>query len=122
MIQVAPQMRILVAVEPVDFRKGIDGIARVCRERLGADPFSGTAFVLRNRRGTAIKLLTYDGQGFWLCLKRLSAGKFRYWPGQKGAVQHELLAHQLGVLLAGGDPGRTQAAPQWRPIVPPPTK
>jgi transposase len=62
MIQVTPQMRVLVAIEPVDFRAGIDGIARMCRERLTADPFSGTAYVFRNRRGMAIKVLVYDGQ------------------------------------------------------------
>lgn len=80
MIQITPQMRLLVAVTPADFRRGIDGLARVCRESLGSDPFSGAVFVFRNRRGTAIKLLAYDGQGFWLCTKRLSKGKFRYWP------------------------------------------
>jgi transposase len=116
MIQIAPQMRLLVAVEPADFRRGIDGLVRTCREALGADPFSGAVFVFRNRRATAIKLLTYDGQGFWLCQKRLSTGRFRYWPGRAGAVKHELLAHELAVLLAGGDPYRTEAAPQWRRV------
>jgi transposase len=114
MIQITPQMRLLVAVAPADFRRGIDGLARVCREALGADPFSGTLFVFRNRRGTAIKLLAYDGQGFWLCQKRLSKGKFRYWPGAADGAQRELLAHELQVLLAGGHPERTLAAPQWR--------
>ncbi len=47
-------MRILVAVEAQDFRKGIDGLARICREVLEVDPFGGTLFVFRNRRGTAI--------------------------------------------------------------------
>jgi transposase len=108
------QMRILVAVEPADFRCGIDGLARVCREVLSADPFSGGVFVFRNRRGTAIKLLAYDGQGFWLCHKRLSDGRFRYWPG--GSLCRELLAHQLQVLLSGGDPEATRAAPQWRKV------
>jgi transposase len=78
--QIAPQMRILVAVEAVDFRKGIDGLARVCKDVLMADPFSGWLFVFRSRRGTAIRILVYDGQGFWLCHKRLSSGRFRYWP------------------------------------------
>lgn len=114
MIQLTPQMRLLVAVTPADFRRGIDGLARVCRESLGSDPFSGAVFVFRNRRGTAIKLLAYDGQGFWLCTKRLSKGRFRYWPGAAGAAQRELLAHELQVLLAGGHPERTLAAPQWR--------
>lgn len=115
MIQLAPQMRILVAVEPVDFRAGIDGLCRICRQALG-DPFSGAVFVFRNRRGTAIKLLAYDGQGYWLLQKRLSAGRFRYWPRGDGAIKHELLAYQLQVLLMGGDPDATRAAPQWRPI------
>jgi transposase len=65
-IQLTPQMRILVAVEPQDFRRGIDGLARLCRDVLAADPFSGAWFVFRNRRGTALKCLVYDGQGFWL--------------------------------------------------------
>ena len=116
MIQITPQMRLLVAVAPADFRRGIDGLARICREALRSDPFSGTVFVFRNRRGTAIKILAYDGQGFWLCQKRLSKGRFLHWPGHAGAAQHELLAHELQVLLAGGHPERTLAAPQWRRV------
>ena len=116
MIQLTAQMRILVAVEPQDFRKGIDGLCRICREVLAADPLSGSVFVFRSRRGTAIRVLTYDGQGFWLCHKRLSQGRFRYWPGRKGSTRCELLTHQLQVLLAGGDPDATRAAPLWRPI------
>ena len=74
MIQVAPQMRILVAIESVDLRKGIDGLAQLCREKLGADPFSGCLFIFRSRRATAIKVLAFDGQGFWMAQKRLSKG------------------------------------------------
>ena len=80
MLQITPQMKILVAVEPADFRKGIDGLVRFCRDSLGLDPVAGSVFVFRNRRGTAIKVLVYDGQGFWLCHKRLSEGRFRWWP------------------------------------------
>ena len=50
LIQITPQMRVLVAIEPVDFRKGIDGLARLCRDQLKSDPYSGTVFVFRNRR------------------------------------------------------------------------
>lgn len=67
MIQVTPRMRILVAVEPADFRKGIDGLARRCKEVLKQDPFRGWVFVFRNRRATAVKALASDGQGFWRC-------------------------------------------------------
>jgi transposase len=108
-------MRILVCVEPVDFRAGIDGLCRICRNALG-DPFSGAVFVFRNRRATAIKILAYDGQGYWLCQKRLSSGRFRHWPSRPGSVKAELLAHELQVLVMGGDPRATQAAPQWRPV------
>ena len=64
MIRITPQMRILVAVEPADFRKGIDGLAQLCRAALKQDPFGGAIFVFRNRRATAVKALVYDGQGF----------------------------------------------------------
>ena len=76
MIQIGPQMRLLVAVEPADFRRGIDGLVRTCRETLGADPFSGAVFVFRNRRATAIKLLAYDGQGFGCARSDCRPGSF----------------------------------------------
>jgi transposase len=109
-------MRILVAVEPVDFRRGIDGLARVCREALQSDPFAGWLFVFRNRRGTSIKTLSYNGRGFWLCQMRLSSGRFRYWPESAKEACQVFEAHELQVLLAGGNPVMTQAAPVWRPI------
>jgi transposase len=118
MIQVSAQMRILVAVEPADFRCGIDGLARICKEHLKENPFSGALYVFRNRRGTAIKVLAYDSQGFWLCQKRLSAGKFRFWPSSTGGVAQRLEAHELQALLAAGNPGGIQAAPAWRRVSP----
>jgi transposase len=108
-------MRILVAIEPADFRKGIDGLAAVCRQRLEQDPMSGCAFVFRNRRGTGIKILLYDGQGFWLCQKRLSQGRFMHWPTSDAPLR-ALEAHQLQVLLAGGNAEAARGAPLWRPI------
>jgi transposase len=93
MLQITPQMKILVAVEPADFRRGIDGLARLCQETLRQDPFVGAVFVFRNRKGTALKVLTYDGQGFWLCHKRLSQGRFPWWPSaaEGGAWCSEML-------------------------------
>ena len=76
MIQITAQMRVLVAIEPVDGRKGIDSLAQLCQEKLAEDPFSGCVFVFRSRRGTSIRLLTYDGQG--------------YWPGAKALVQRKI--------------------------------
>ena len=63
MIQITPQMRILLAVEPVDFRKGIDGLAGLCRQVLGTDPLGGALVVFRSRSRRALKLLVYDGYG-----------------------------------------------------------
>ena len=117
MIQITPQMRVLVAVEAADFRSGIDGLAQRCRAGLGADPFTGTVFVFRNRRGTAIKLLVYDGQGFWLCHKRLSRGRFRFWPSRGDGPGAALQAHELQVLICAGDPTATGAQPPWRRVV-----
>lgn len=114
MIQITPQMRILLAVESVDFRKGIDGLAGICRHVLKSDPFSGYVFVFRNKRGTAIKVLVYDGQGFWLCQKRLSTGRFRWWPGKKKGSIEQLAAHELQMLLWNSNPSR--AAPLWKKI------
>jgi transposase len=119
MLQITPQMKILLAVEPADFRRGIDGLAQLCRQRLQQGPFVGTVFVFRNRRGTAVKLLTYDGQGFWLCHKRLSQGRFGWWPSVTEGATQPLAARQLAVLLAAGNPTRTGAAPDWRPVGPP---
>lgn len=116
MIQVTPHMHILVAVEPSDFRKGIDGLARVCREVLRRDPFSGYVFVFRNRSAKAVKILLYDGQGFWLCQKRMSKGRFRWWPQSPSALTKVLEAHQLPVLLSGGDPTKAKGAPAWRRV------
>lgn len=117
MLQITPQMRVLVAVQPVDGRKGIDSLARLCRQELAQDPFSGCVFIFRNKSGTTIRALTYDGQGFWLAQKRLSQGRFRWWPEGGGAAR-PLEAHQVQVLLAAGDP-RVEGAPVWRRVSPP---
>src|SRR3982751_6022792 len=118
MLQIAPQMKILLAVEPADFRRGIDGLARLCQEALRQDPFTGAVFVFRNRRGTSLKLLMYDGQGFWLCQKRLSQGRFPWWPSAAEGSAQRLAAHQLAVLLSAGNPTRTGAAADWPPVGP----
>lgn len=115
MIQVTPHMRVLLAIEAVDFRAGIDGLAAVCRKRLGADPFSGAMFIFGNRRRTAIRILVYDGQGFWLCSKRLSAGKFSFWP-EGPTPTRPLQACELQVLLMAGNPAQAKAAPAWRSL------
>lgn len=118
MLQVTPQMRVLVALKPADFRCSIDGLARVCRKELSSYPMSGTVFVFRNRRKTAVKLLVFDGRGFWLCYKRLSSGRFRWWPKstEEANKVSPIEAHELQVLLSGGDPSSTKAVPVFRKV------
>jgi transposase len=114
LIQLTPQLRILVAIEPIDARKGMDSLAQLCREKLSADPFSGCVFIFRSRRGTAIKVLTFDGQGFWLATKRLSKGRFQWWPtGTEPA--RTLRAHQAQLLFAAANPD-ADAPPVWRQV------
>ncbi len=112
MIQLSPHMRVFLFLSPVDFRNGIDGLAGLCRARLHQDPMSGAVFLFINRRRNALKLLVYDGQGFWLCQKRFSQGKITFWP----RVDTTLSAPQLQVLLYNGDPGGSQIAPEWKPL------
>lgn len=99
MLALNARLRVWVATEPAD--GGIDGLARRVRQKLAQDPFSGAVFVFCNRRRTAVKLLVYDGQGFWLCQKRLSQGRYRFWP--RDSPGKVLAPHALAVLLSGGD-------------------
>jgi len=116
MIQVTPHMRIVVMIDAVDFRKGIDSLCAICRKVLKDDPFCGHAFVFRNRRKTAIKLLAYDGQGFWLLQKRLSKGKFDWWPKKADRSSANLAAYELQLLIWNGDPSKCGVSPAWREI------
>ena len=116
MIQITPHMKILFAVDPVDFRKGIDGLAGVCRTILQEDPFSGCLFLFRNKTGVSVKILMYDGQGFWLCQKRFSKGRLRFWPKQGGdKFSNKLEAHQLQMLLWNVNPLEVTVS-QWKKV------
>jgi transposase len=114
MLSLTPQMRILVAVNAVDFRNGIDGLAGLCRNQFQKDPLSGCVFVFRNRRGTSVKILVYDGQGFWLCQKRLSKGRFRWWPESVSEALKKMEAREIQLVLWNGDPSRAAMGPLWR--------
>src|SRR4029077_8987140 len=71
--------RVLVATKPVDFRKGMDGLAALVKEQLKTDPFSGVIFCFRSKRADRVKLIFWDGTGLCLFAKRLEGGKSR-WP------------------------------------------
>lgn len=115
MLQLTPQSRIFLAVAPVDFRNGIDGLAAVCRQAFAQNPLDGALYVFRNRAGTALKLLYFDGQGYWLCLKRFSTGRLRWWPRADSATVR-LAARELQVLLWNGYPDQAAMAADWRRV------
>jgi transposase len=116
MIQLIPQLKILLACQPVDFRRGIDALAALCRKEFDSDPMLGTLYVFRNRRGTALKMLCFDGVGWWLITRRYSSGRIRWWPDQPETLVHPLAAQQLAVLLYQGLPDQASFAPPWRTI------
>jgi len=98
MIAITSKYKIYIACQPVDFRKGIDGYSALCRSQLKLNPFGGHCFIFRNRNRTAIKVLLYDGTGFWLCHKRLSKGQFKQWPSDSTETV-VINSHQLSLLL-----------------------
>lgn len=115
MLALPSQLPIYIAVKPVDFRKGIDGLQKLCKNKLAQDPFSGAVFVFRNSRRHGIKILWYDGQGFFLCLKRLSTGKFSWWPKSEQEI-YLALAREVQVLLWNGMPQLSNFQPLWKPL------
>ncbi|NGX58742.1 MAG: hypothetical protein K940chlam3_01650 [Chlamydiae bacterium] len=116
MIQVTAQSRILAAVEPVDFRKGIDGLAGICLNHLNQDPLCGTIFLFRNRANTSIRALVYDGQGFWLCSKRLSKGRFHWWP-KSSQITIKIDCKDLQTLLWNGNPIAAKFSKDWKKVL-----
>jgi transposase len=100
-------LRVLVSTKPVDFRKGMDGLAAVVQEQMKADPFAGAIWVFRAKRADRVKLLYWDGTGLCLFSKRLEQGSFR-WPRIEDGVMR-LSAAQLGALLEGLDWTRVHA-------------
>jgi transposase len=87
----------------------------VCRRVLGDNPLGGAVYVFRNRSGTAIKILCYDGQGFWLCMKRFSQGRLSWWP-KRGEARVGLSARELMIVLWNGNPEQAQMAQDWRRV------
>ena len=112
MLALSPQLSILAAIHPVDFRKGIDGLIGVCRQQLLNDPLDGALFLFQNRKKTTIRALCFDGQGFWLFTKRLSTGKFRWWPKKQAALDYRAVQ----VLFNNGDPEQAHFSKDWRPL------
>lgn len=98
MIHLTADTKILVATQAVDFRKQIDSLVRLCHQELKQNPRSGIYFVFINRAKTMVRILSYDGTGYWLATKRLSQGRYHGWPSSDQSL-HSLIAKQLSALL-----------------------
>ncbi len=119
MITLTATTRCFVCIEPQDFRKGIDGMAGLVRNKLFDDPMSGALYLFCNRKKTSIKILCHDGGGYWICTKRLSVGSFKSWPTKKDAMGQALnmTAREIQVLLWNGNPKQAAFCEDWRKIM-----
>jgi transposase len=116
MLQITPQHQLFIAIEAIDFRKGIKALSALAQHLWQQDPFSGHLFIFRNKSATSVKLLIYDGNGFWLCQKRFSAGKLSWWP-RTAKEALAVRAVELVLILQQGNPSLTKVPLDWRRLV-----
>jgi transposase len=98
-----PRGRVFVALEPTNLRRSYDGLAALVSGTFGRDVFEGDAFVFLNRRGTQVRVLYWDGDGYCIWMKRLEAGTFRKLEGPHGQALLEVDGGELAMLLSGID-------------------
>jgi transposase len=121
MISLPPAVRIFLARDPADMRRGFDGLAALTTSVLGQDPLSGHLFVFRNRRGDRLKVLYWDRDGLAIWMKRLERGTFRFPPPRDGRV--EVTPAELAAILEGIDLERAPRRPRFAlPPAPPPAR
>lgn len=113
MIHLTPHTPIFIGLDPIDFRCGIDKLAIISEQTSRIDSKCGALFLFRNRQGTSFKLLMFDGTGFWLCQKRLSQGRAKYWP--KTTEEAALSGEAVALILRGDDP-RGTVSPPWKKV------
>ena len=111
MLSLSSTLRIFLAVEPADMRKGFDGLAQLVRDRIAEDPLSGHLFVFRNRRRDRIKILYWDRDGFALWYKRLEKGTFRFPEARDGRV--EVSPAEIAAVLEGIDLTHARRQPRY---------
>ena len=115
MLTIASSVRVYLATEPVDLRRGHDGLCALVRARYQLDPYTGHLFAFVGRRGDRMKVLYWDRGGFVLLYKRLERGRFRLPHVPDGASSVTLDAASLGMLLGGVDLRSVRRMPAWEP-------
>ena len=116
MINLSSSSKILLCIKPLDFRKGIDSICRIVKADFEKDPREGAIYVFINKRATQIRLINFDGTGFWLCTKRLSQGNY-WWPKSKDSTLLPSEAKDMAMLLRGQNPGQESVYSEFRKVV-----
>jgi transposase len=115
MLTLPASVRIFVAAEPVDLRRGFDGLAATTRSLIAQDPLSGHVFAFVNRRANRIKLLVWDRTGYLLLFKRLERGTFRIPHEPTAGCRHvEVDPGELGLMLEGLDLRGARRRTRWR--------
>jgi hypothetical protein len=112
MIHVSPNATIYVVSTPVSFTGRLKSTLGICRDLLQIEPMDGCYIVFRNRSGTMLRVVLYDGDGFWLCEKTFSKGSIRTWFDGEGITQ--VSARELSVLLWRGDLQKVQFPEFWK--------
>lgn len=115
MLTLPRSVRIVLATEPVDMRRGHDGLCAIVRNQWRLDPFAGHLFVFLGKRADRVKCLFWDRGGFVLYYKRLERCRFKLPKVEKGATRVDLDAVQLSMLLDGIDFGRVSRPELWQP-------
>jgi len=108
-----PATKIYVALEPVDMRKGFEGLHGLVRDQLGEDPLSGHLFLFANRTHTRLKALVWDGSGLWVCAKRLERGSFHWPKPQPGMGSVVMRPEELAMLVNGMDLTAARPRANW---------
>ena len=106
--------KILIATQPVDFRRGINGLTALVADALKEQPYRGDVFLFRAKRSDRLKILVWDGSGMVLATKWLEEGRFTWPPIRDGAMR--LTAEQFWILVAGLDWTRVPERPVRQPL------
>lgn len=114
MLSIAPKSPVFIVNAPVSFRCGKDGMVGMCRDLFELEPMDGAYIVFRNRIGTQIRVLFYDGDGMWLCTKHFSKGTVKSWPLESGITSSS--ARELAVLLWRGNIGGASFPELWKKL------
>lgn len=113
MFGLSPATKIFIALEPVDMRKGFEGLHGLVRDHLGEDPLSGHLFLFANRTRTRLKALVWDGSGLWVCAKRLERGSF-HWPRAQSETRSVTMRpEELAMLINGMDLKAARPRRNW---------